>query len=134
MTKRRRPTHVSDDDWEQGPALTSDVSTDLEGDGCETSFTLKRPRKSTTGRKASKRARDDNNGAKTFDCTHLGSLHLIREPAAMGIELLKWYKIVQNNRAMPWRKPYDPNLGTEQRAQRAYEVCLLVSQRICPCP
>lgn len=36
--------------------------------------------------------------------------------------LLAWYKTVHDTRGMPWRRPYDPNLGPEERAQRAYEV------------
>jgi A/G-specific adenine glycosylase len=41
----------------------------------------------------------------------------------MRLELLTWYKTVENNRRMPWRKPYDPHLTAEGCAQRAYEVC-----------
>jgi A/G-specific adenine glycosylase len=40
----------------------------------------------------------------------------------MRTALLKWFQTVHASRGMPWRKPYDPNLGIEDRAQRAYEV------------
>ncbi|KIK22751.1 hypothetical protein PISMIDRAFT_29621 [Pisolithus microcarpus 441] len=36
--------------------------------------------------------------------------------------LLAWYDKVHDVRGMPWRKRYDPSLGREARAQRAYEV------------
>lgn len=122
MTKRRRSIQ-SDDDWEQDIDSISDVSTDLESDNRDTSFILTRK---STGK--SKRARDNAYtdgalGSKNYtDCTHLRSLHSIREPTAMRVELLKWYKTVENNRGMPWRRPYNPGLGDADRAQRAYEV------------
>lgn len=105
MSKRQ----ASDDDY---PA---EASTDLESD---TSFAPKRK----PNRKAPKRARimDDRSSEGSI---HPRSLHSIREPATMRVALLKWYKTVENNRRMPWRKPYDPNLGPEGRSQRAYEVC-----------
>ncbi|KAI6046406.1 DNA glycosylase [Pisolithus marmoratus] len=36
--------------------------------------------------------------------------------------LLEWYDKVHDVRGMPWRKRYDPSLGKEGSAQRAYEV------------
>jgi len=40
----------------------------------------------------------------------------------MRISLLEWYSGVHEARGMPWRKPFDPSLGADARAQRAYEV------------
>jgi len=103
---------MSDDDY---PAA---ASTDIESDA---SFTPKRK----SIRKAPKRARTmaDHSSLGSEESTHPKSLHNIREPAAMRVALLKWYKTVEDNRQMPWRKPYDPKLGPEGRSQRAYEVC-----------
>ena len=140
MTKRRRPTHpsLSDDDWKQDQAI-SDISTDLESDSRDTSFMLKRQTRKSI-RKPSKKARimDDNSAcaleSESYEgSTHPSSLHSIRDPAPMRLELLKWYKTVQNKRRMPWRKPYDPNLAAEGRAQRAYEVCSAAPLKIHPC-
>ena len=133
MTKRRRSTLVSDDDWDEDASI-SDISGGLENGDHDASFTLRRP----VTRKQPKRTRDraviDGFSAskKSENLAHLASLHSIREPAAIRDVLLKWYKTVQNNRGMPWRKPYDPNLAAEGRAQRAYEVCsLALSLFIC---
>lgn len=54
--------------------------------------------------------------------THPSSLHRIMDPASMRLPLLKWYDRVHEVRGMPWRKPFDPTLDAEGRAQRAYEV------------
>ena len=130
MTKRRRSIHVSDDDW-VGDASISDISTGFESDDHDASFTLKR-RSGKSVTKRSKLARDTDNSSVNDGFSpsmgsespaHPASLHSIREPAAIRDELLKWYKTVQNNRGMPWRKSYDPNLAADGRAQRAYEVC-----------
>jgi hypothetical protein len=40
----------------------------------------------------------------------------------MRVSLLEWYSGVHEARGMPWRKPFDPSLGVDARAQRAYEV------------
>lgn len=53
---------------------------------------------------------------------HGKSLHNITEPETICNDLLSWYSAVHTTRGMPWRKPYDPNLAKEARAQRAYEV------------
>ncbi|KAH9477783.1 Adenine DNA glycosylase [Psilocybe cubensis] len=53
---------------------------------------------------------------------HSRSTHTIVSPGPMRKALLSWFKTVHDTRGMPWRRAYDPNLGTEERAQRAYEV------------
>jgi hypothetical protein len=47
----------------------------------------------------------------------------------MRSSLLEWYSGVHEVRGMPWRKPFDPSLDADARAQRAYEVsCRQTSQ------
>jgi len=53
---------------------------------------------------------------------HPISTHVIDSPGLIRAALLQWYTGVHASRGMPWRKPYDPSLGPEERAQRAYEV------------
>ncbi|THV07111.1 DNA glycosylase [Dendrothele bispora CBS 962.96] len=55
---------------------------------------------------------------------HKKSLHIIDPPSSSSIQtaLLEWFETVRDARGMPWRKPFDENLGLEERAQRAYEV------------
>ncbi|SJL15645.1 uncharacterized protein ARMOST_19149 [Armillaria ostoyae] len=57
---------------------------------------------------------------------HSKSQHVISNADEICDALLRWYSGVHATRGMPWRKVYDPNLGPEERAQRAYEV--LVSE------
>ncbi|KAF8662369.1 hypothetical protein AX16_001174 [Volvariella volvacea WC 439] len=54
--------------------------------------------------------------------SHFSSLHMISSPQECRTALLRWYSDVEDARGMPWRKPYNPNLGPEEKAQRAYEV------------
>jgi A/G-specific adenine glycosylase len=54
--------------------------------------------------------------------THAVSVHLITSPIPVGASLLDWYAGVHESRGMPWRKPNDPLIGPDGRAQRAYEV------------
>ncbi len=53
---------------------------------------------------------------------HSLSQHLISTPDLIRPPLLGWYSRVHTARGMPWRKPFDPSLDTDARAQRAYEV------------
>ncbi|KNZ82256.1 A/G-specific adenine DNA glycosylase [Termitomyces sp. J132] len=53
---------------------------------------------------------------------HTSSSHVIISPGALQDTLLEWYGTVQAIRGMPWRKPYNPYLGPEERSQRAYEI------------
>ncbi|KAI9459169.1 DNA glycosylase [Lactarius psammicola] len=59
---------------------------------------------------------------ETYDTPHALSQHLIPSPDLMRPPLLEWYSQVHAARGMPWRKPFDPSLGADARAQRAYEV------------
>ncbi|KAJ7207083.1 DNA glycosylase [Mycena pura] len=55
---------------------------------------------------------------------HTKNTHTIKttDITAIRSALLQWYSTVHDSRNMPWRKRYDPTLGREGRAQRAYEV------------
>ncbi|EKM57038.1 uncharacterized protein PHACADRAFT_92514 [Phanerochaete carnosa HHB-10118-sp] len=53
---------------------------------------------------------------------HPLSTHIILNAAPLRSALLEWYAGVHEARGMPWRKPYDPTLRPDNRAQRAYEV------------
>ncbi|KIJ65864.1 hypothetical protein HYDPIDRAFT_87439 [Hydnomerulius pinastri MD-312] len=54
--------------------------------------------------------------------THPTSWHTVKGVEAIRISLLEWYDRIHEVRGMPWRKTYDPSLGRDGRAQRAYEV------------
>ena len=55
---------------------------------------------------------------------HTKNTHTIKttDITAIRSALLQWYSTVHDSRNMPWRKRYDPTLGREGRAQRAYEA------------
>ncbi|KAI0634857.1 DNA glycosylase [Trametes polyzona] len=53
---------------------------------------------------------------------HAPSLHILSNPGPSRAALLQWYDGVHAARGMPWRKPYQHSWGTEEKAQRAYEV------------
>ena len=53
---------------------------------------------------------------------HSSSRHSISSPRPMRASLLDWYAGVHDVRGMPWRRPFDPSLDADARAQRAYEV------------
>jgi A/G-specific adenine glycosylase len=54
--------------------------------------------------------------------SHAASIHIIISPTSIQQALLDWFVDVRDSRGMPWRKQYDPTLGPDGRAQRAYEV------------
>ena len=56
---------------------------------------------------------------------HAARIHVVTDPEPIRAALLEWYGKVHESRGMPWRKPYNPDLSVEERAQRAYEVGLL---------
>ncbi|EMD34775.1 hypothetical protein CERSUDRAFT_125329 [Gelatoporia subvermispora B] len=60
--------------------------------------------------------------SKVHSALHPASTHIISDPAPLREALLNWYSLVHETRGMPWRKAYDPSLGAEEKAQRAYEV------------
>lgn len=106
----------------------------------EPSASIKRPvvssrrkRRSTTAAAATRKSRSSTGellraeaSTSTSDTyatpPHSPSRHLISSPEPMRASLLGWYAGVHEVRGMPWRKPFDPSLDADARAQRAYEV------------
>lgn len=76
-----------------------------------------------------KRTKHNSDGANDVSLsvappTHAKSMHVMKAAQVPSIRaaLVQWYSGVHASRNMPWRKPYNPTLGPEERAQRAYEV------------
>ena len=108
-------------------------SSDPDSDYVEKVPTLKKRKrgstKSTTPRSNNKSEVKTRTSGDT--CRHLVSQHTISDPIPLRNALLQWYSGVHENRGMPWRKPYNPNLTMEERSQRAYEVrCIFQSQYV----
>ncbi|KAJ3840168.1 DNA glycosylase [Lentinula raphanica] len=61
---------------------------------------------------------------------HPKSTHIVSSPSLLRKALLRWYTTVEGNRGMPWRKTYNPNLSTSDRAQRAYEVVTIQQTQV----
>lgn len=86
---------------------------------------------STSGRRKKKIQKLDASSSSVSQGITIGSLphskasHIIGTSVPIRLALLEWYKAVHDTRGMPWRKPYDPTQGPDERAQRAYEVGLL---------
>ncbi|CAA7268367.1 unnamed protein product [Cyclocybe aegerita] len=121
---------MSDEGWSEGSDEGSDFSP--ESDYEDASFASKSKFSSSLkGHSLRKKANPQRNDASSSSTPveagapslmRCRSTHTIQDPAAMRTALLRWYKTVHETRGMPWRRPYDPNLGIEERAQRAYEV------------
>lgn len=113
MTKRKKDIDYSSaSDFEPTPAKRSVVS--------------RRKRRSTTARKGPASTATDGraeaSALDSYDTPHPHSRHLIASPDLMRPSLLDWYSGAHEVRGMPWRKPFDPSLDADARAQRAYEV------------
>lgn len=82
----------------------------------------------STRRQSKKKTRrdvpNDVSGLTAQNSLHAKDTHVIRDAdlAAIRSGLLQWYATVHTSRNMPWRKEYNPLLGRDERAQRAYEV------------
>ncbi len=115
MTKRKKDMDYS--------SLSEDSASDFEIISVKRSAASLRKRRSMTARKVSTEERADESTSDTYYVTpHPRSQHLIPSPDLMRPSLLKWYSGVHDVRGMPWRKPFDPSLDADARAQRAYEV------------
>ncbi len=137
MAKRRRlsPHSESDDNWRTGEISSSPTDSEYEDASNRTKRgTLgNKKRKSADTRKRVKSVRVDASGhlpstePQTLcvkQSSHPKSTHTILSPGSARTALLDWYKTVHDARGMPWRKPYNPTLDPNERAQRAYEVRL----------
>ena len=114
MTKRKKKDidYSSASDFEPTPARKSVLS--------------RRKRRSTTAQKGPASTATDGraeaSALDSYDTPHPRSRHLIAFPDLMRPSLLEWYSGAHEARGMPWRKPFDPSLDADARAQRAYEV------------
>lgn len=116
MTKRKKNVDLSSEE--------EDSASDFELISVKRSVASRRKRRSTTARrKVSTDERTETSASDTYYVTpHPRSQHLISSPDLMRSSLLEWYSGVHEVRGMPWRKPFDPSLDADARAQRAYEV------------
>jgi A/G-specific adenine glycosylase len=124
MGKRK----ISSSEAEFSEIDSSDHSDQFDSD---VSSKPKTRRKSASSRQHSKkRTRRDSDGANDVSkalpacSSHAKSAHVMKAADVPSIRaaLVQWYSTVHTSRNMPWRKPYNPMLGPEERAQRAYEV------------
>jgi hypothetical protein len=132
MAKRRRSSPpAEDEDWSGGEI--SNPTTDSEYDDVssrrKSKYFNSTKRKSGPTRKKPKVLKIDASPRSSKPqelgavmSLHSKSTHAILSPVPVRIALLDWFKTVHDTRGMPWRKPYDPTLSPERRAQRAYEV------------
>ena len=131
MPKRRR---TSDLDSEGDGSDFEESNSGEDSDFQDASFskkTKKRVKKQLVKKKGVVRPRSVDVDKVDMDTqihvsTHSKSTHIISSPGPMRVALLRWYRTVHDTRGMPWRKPYNPSCGSEERAQRAYEVGWLV--------
>ena len=102
-----------------------------EDDGSVYEGSARKPaRKSRSTVKKGKTRRVDDGAASDHEFDggtgevrrHALSRHTITSVESICAALLDWYTGVHESRGMPWRKPYDPSLGQDERSQRAYEV------------
>ncbi|KAL7284048.1 LOW QUALITY PROTEIN: hypothetical protein ACG7TL_001325 [Trametes sanguinea] len=122
------------------------VSSDDDSDYDDAEYEQQKPRKATKRKNPPSRAkgkkRDKGSLADASDYLdeqdgeaavmahtqpHAAALHVLSNTELPRQALLKWYDGVHEVRGMPWRKPYQKSWNAEEKAQRAYEVCRLMS-------
>ncbi|KDR72590.1 hypothetical protein GALMADRAFT_252735 [Galerina marginata CBS 339.88] len=129
MAKRRRSRSFDSENWSYKEQASSSGDSEIE----DASFGLKSKPSTSHKRTLTVKRKKPKADASTSHISdvqegyvdvphHPKSAHSISSPAVLRTALLKWYKTVHDIRGMPWRRPYDPNLGPDERAQRAYEV------------
>ena len=124
MVKRRVSNDLfSDDEYMIGPSARKP--------GNASSKTKLRPAKKSKKTSADVDSPDEfnNSDIASQSYPHASSTHTISAPKLLRVALLVWYAGVHETRGMPWRKPYDSSLERDERAQRAYEVCVLLFHR-----
>jgi A/G-specific adenine glycosylase len=122
MTKRKKDVDYSSEDSES----------DFELPVAKKSVVSRHKRHSKTAQKGSTNERAEASALDTYATSHSQSRHLIASPDLMRPSLLKWYSGTHEVRGMPWRKPFDPSLDADARAQRAYEVSCQTSTKSWP--
>ncbi|KAF8899765.1 DNA glycosylase [Gymnopilus junonius] len=128
MAKRRRSQSLDSGSWSNEGIVASPSDSEFDDASFELKskhFPSKKKNKATARKKpkhdVSAHGDEDERGYAAVPL-HAKSTHAISFPQAVRSALLSWYQTVRDIRGMPWRQPYDPNLGPEERAQRAYEV------------
>jgi A/G-specific adenine glycosylase len=113
MTKRKKDIDYS----------SEDSASDFEPTVAKRPVVSRRKRRATAAQKVPTDERAEASVLDTYATSpHPRSRHLIASPDLMRPSLLKWYSGAHEVRGMPWRKPFDPSLDADARAQRAYEV------------
>lgn len=136
MTKRRRSRSLDSGSWSDQEIAASPSDSEFDNASFELKskhFPSKQRNKATTRKKPKNNASipkviEHERGYVDVPL-HTASTHVISSPQAVRGALLNWYQTVQNIRGMPWRRLYNANLGSEERAQRAYEVFGIPSRR-----
>ncbi|KAL4071255.1 DNA glycosylase [Scleroderma yunnanense] len=124
MPKRRYVSASSDSD-----AFSDRVSQESDFSISE----VQKSKRTSKTRKNTQRTRQNALKGSTNESTRPGSAATPSHPASIHVvtaskvdevreSLLEWYDKVHDVRGMPWRKRYNPSLGQEGQAQRAYEV------------
>ena len=109
--KRKRVESSDDEDF-------SDASEPIDARGS----TAKKSKGSTKRGHVKHDSSEDDETDCAHVNTHSVSLHRLERVNELQKDLLDWFDGVHDKRGMPWRKRYDPTLGPDERAQRAYEV------------
>lgn len=127
MAKRRRSPLSDDQDWSEDDISHALTDSELEDESFGRHPKSSSSRKKVTTRKGAKVPKIDASPiSKAEISSHTKLTHVISQAGSMRMALLDWYETVHTTRGMPWRKPYNPTLGQAERAQRAYEVCLVL--------
>ena len=123
MPKRRRASDDADDDGDDDydPSYTT-TAKDAKKVGRTPRSKKRTAVNPPTAVAESEEGGSDEPNLLPQEAAHSGALHRIADADTMREPLLSWYAAVHQLRGMPWRKPYDPSLGPQERAQRAYEV------------
>ena len=103
----------------------SESSKSYDTDSCSDDSPKKKKNSKSQRKKKIQKVHASSSGIQEIDIgtpPHSKSSHIIGSPGPIRLALLEWYKDVHDIRGMPWRKPYDPSQGPDERAQRAYEV------------
>ncbi|KAI6098804.1 DNA glycosylase [Pisolithus croceorrhizus] len=123
MPKRRRSSVIPDSD-SFSESLSEQDSDPSVSDGVSTRRKVSKSANKTRKTRTFPLPKAVASATPSTAPTHSISTHVVANSEIDQVRksLLAWYDKVHDIRGMPWRKRYDPSLGREARAQRAYEV------------
>ncbi|KAI6115963.1 DNA glycosylase [Pisolithus sp. B1] len=123
MPKRRRSSVIPDSD-SFSESLSEQDSDPSVSDGVSTRRKVSKSANKTRKTRTFPLPKAVASATPSTAPTHSISTHVVAHSEIDQVRksLLAWYDKVHDIRGMPWRKRYDPSLGREARAQRAYEV------------